>query len=41
MEELNPCPCGLRGYMEDEDCQKTECSECCPLQKEDGNEQNP
>lgn len=25
------CPCGLRGYMEEEDCSKTPCDACCPL----------
>ena len=28
------CPCGLRDYMEEEDCKKTDCKDCCPLQKE-------
>lgn len=28
------CPCGLRDYMEEEDCYETECCECCPLQQE-------
>ena len=25
------CPCGLRNYMEEEDCKKTNCNACCPL----------
>ena len=25
------CPCGLRNYMEEEDCRKTNCNDCCPL----------
>ena len=33
MAELN-CPCGLRDYMETEDCEQTLCCECCPIQKE-------
>ena len=27
------CPCGLRNYMEEEDCKKTVCNACCPLTK--------
>ena len=27
------CPCGLRDYMEEEDCSKTKCNDCCPLTK--------
>lgn len=27
------CPCGLRNYMEEEDCKKTNCNDCCPLTK--------
>lgn len=34
MSELK-CPCGLRDFMEAEDCRDTECCDCCPLQKED------
>lgn len=30
MDEIK-CPCGLRNYMEDEDCKKTNCNACCPL----------
>lgn len=26
------CPCGLRDYMNDDDCQNTLCADCCPLQ---------
>lgn len=29
------CPCGLRDYMEEADCEKTLCCDCCPLQKEE------
>lgn len=36
MVELK-CPCGLREHMDEEDCRKTLCCECCPLQKEDTN----
>lgn len=25
------CPCSLRQYMELEDCDKTDCEQCCPL----------
>ena len=25
------CPCGWREYMEDEDCKKVNCDDCCPL----------
>ena len=25
------CPCGLRNNMEEEDCKKTNCNDCCPL----------
>lgn len=31
------CPCGLRGYMETCDCEKTDCNECCPLMESDNN----
>ena len=27
------CPCGLRNYMEEEDCKKISCNACCPLTK--------
>lgn len=27
------CPCRLRNYMEEEDCKKTNCNDCCPLTK--------
>ena len=30
MEDIK-CPCGLRGHMESEDCDKTNCDDCCPL----------
>lgn len=30
MEDIK-CPCGLRGHMESEDCDKTNCNDCCPL----------
>lgn len=26
------CPCGLRDFMEEADCEKTYCHCCCPLQ---------
>lgn len=29
------CPCGLRDHMDDADCRKTLCCECCPLQTEE------
>lgn len=32
MDEIK-CPCGLRNYMEEEDCKKTNCNACCPLTK--------
>lgn len=32
MSEEIKCPCGLRDYMEDEDCERTLCCCCCPLQ---------
>lgn len=25
------CPCGMRDYMEEEDCSKASCNDCCPL----------
>ena len=31
MSEIK-CPCGLRKHMEDEDCRRTLCCECCPMQ---------
>lgn len=31
------CPCGLRNYMEWEDCEKTRCNSCCPLVSEQTN----
>lgn len=31
------CPCGLRSYMEEDDCSKTKCNDCCPLSKEADN----
>ena len=33
------CPCGLRNYMEEEDCKKTTCNACCPLTKPQTNAQ--
>lgn len=30
MDEIK-CPCYVRGYMEDDDCAKTDCNNCCPL----------
>lgn len=33
MDEIK-CPCHLRDYMEEDDCRKTLCCDCCPLQKE-------
>lgn len=27
------CPCGLRNYMEEDDCKKIDCNTCCPLTK--------
>ena len=27
------CPCGLRNHMDEEDCNKTNCDDCCPLAK--------
>lgn len=36
MEEIK-CPCGLRNYMEEEDCEKTSCNVCCPLTKPQNN----
>ena len=32
--ELIKCPCKLRDYMNEDDCRKTLCCECCPLQTE-------
>lgn len=29
------CPCGLRKYMEADDCNKTDCDKCCPLVTEE------
>lgn len=34
MDELK-CPCGLRNHMDSEDCRKTLCCDCCPLQKKE------
>ena len=29
------CPCGLRQFMEAEDCEVTNCCDCCPLMCDD------
>lgn len=29
------CPCGLRTHMESEDCERTDCNKCCPIAKEE------
>ena len=31
MKEIK-CPCGLRHHMDADDCLRTNCTECCPLQ---------
>jgi hypothetical protein len=28
------CPCRLRDYMDEDDCENTNCNECCPLCQE-------
>lgn len=32
------CPCGMREFMEADDCNKTVCDKCCPMAKGDNDD---
>ena len=27
------CPCGLRDFMEADDCERADCNMCCPIKR--------